>query len=257
MTDPSDDRRPAQDQGGPDAGPQSDRPQIVVSDPEDFARTRQLRSVFDARDGYQEGKHEAKNNRDLTWAEMNHQVWNLIQRFAFAIEPLAKQHDAADRFWTKKKYKVDNFAFRRDKATLEEGLEFLAKNHPRKFQAFKKKKNEQGKRDEKTGLMTGTSKRQISNMETVFRWRATPTPAEFEGIRSMMDKKPMLICFKTGPVKKIKETAPPIKLSDKIYRDLNNFIDQIGLGFDVETTQQTKIDDDLLDEVETWRKNNI
>jgi len=228
--------------------------QIVVSDPEDFARTRQLRSVFDARDEYQKQKTEVQRNRDLAWDDVNEQVWHLIQRFAFAIEPLAKKHSVADRFWEQKTYTVQNYAFAADVATTEEGIEYVAANHTN---IYEKLQDTVQKRSNQTGGMLSGGETKIKKLNNKSRWLATSKPAEFEGISSMMGRTPSLAFMNDGPRCLIKETAPPVSLSDEIYRDLNNFIDSIGLGFDVETTQQTKIDDDLLQEVDEWRRQNV
>ena len=45
--------------------------------------------------------------------------------------------------------------------------------------------------------------------------------------------------------------------SDTAFRDLQDFIREIGLGVQFDTTQQTKIDDDLLEEVDAWRRTNV
>lgn len=254
MTERRDDGRPAQGQQGPDAGPQPDQPQIVVSDPEDFARTRQLRTVFDARDDYQQKKVEIMSER-MDDSERKKRIWKLMQRFAMAVEPLADKHQEASRFWTEKTYKANGFAFVNNVAGKDKALAFVQEKRPAEYEEYQDLRSE--KQRESDRILRKRLSDDIIQQLNKIRWLATPRPAKFDGISDMLDKTPAIAYLSDSKTNDIESTYPPIELSDEVWRDLNTFIDRIGLGFDTETTKQTKIDDDLLSEVEEWRQTNI
>jgi len=68
----------------------------------------------------------------------------------------------------------------------------------------------------------------------------------------MMKQTPRLAYLTTSD--DIKTSPPPQRLSDEVFRDVQSFVDDIGLGFNVSEEQQTKIDADLIKELNEWRQ---
>jgi hypothetical protein len=89
---------------------QGDRqPKIVVDDPEDFAKTRQLRAIFDARDEYIDARRDANRQmekRKIKFSDRNRRVFRHLQDLAMTMEPLLKSYDAGREIWEKNTYSV-------------------------------------------------------------------------------------------------------------------------------------------------------
>jgi len=100
-----------QPDAGADESSGSDRRHIVVDDPEDFAKTRQLRAIFDARDDYIDARREAnkaKEDGEIGFARRNSHVFRYLQDFAMTMEPLLKSHDKGREIWTDREYGIDH-----------------------------------------------------------------------------------------------------------------------------------------------------
>jgi hypothetical protein len=83
---------------------------------------------------------------------------------------------------------------------------------------------------------------------------ASDMGVEFAGIEEIVRTSPKL--YVKNNRDGIHQSLPPQELSDLVFRDLQTFLSDIGLGVDMQTEQQTMIDDDLLSEVNEWRQKN-
>lgn len=224
------------------------QPQIVVDDPEDFAKTRQLRSIFDARDSYVDARRDANaeyEDGEKSFANKNRKIYRAVQNFAIAVEPLIHQHDAD--IWTNKTYKLEQWARDDDVKSLDAAKAYWRRHDPDVLDALA---------DDSGGSRLGTHSHGRSKEDVRIIWGASNTTVEFSGVREIVDHIPRLKYLKSHK-KGIGKSPPPQRLSDEVFRDLQGFIDDVGLGFDIENTQQTKIDDELLQEVDEWRRRNI
>lgn len=223
---------------------QNQTQQIVVDDPQDFAKTRQLRSIFDARDQYTAARRDANRaceEREIDFGTRNARIWRHMQDFAMAVEPLFKQHDSGQQIYEKKEYSLDTWAKSSDVVDLKEAIKYCREKEPELYQ---KAKNS----DVRQRFGNGIS----SKFEAKLRWAATPKGVNFRGIQSMMKQTPRLAYLTTSD--DIKTSPPPQRLSDEVFRDVQSFVDDIGLGFNVSEEQQTKIDADLIKELNEWRQ---
>jgi hypothetical protein len=328
----SSDKGPAPDAGSDDGG--NGQPQIVVNDPEDFAETRQLRSIFDARDDYIQARRDANDAHEagkMSFSKMNSCIFRYVQDFAMAAEPLLLSHDAGQELWEEQQYGVEsNFVEQSELASLDEGLKllenladevideevtpqnlrFLAdsvnvelsrsqietvidtiqkQNQPqstsnvtssvqtlddiremdadRLQQAAKQSEQSQQQnpsvdtsqlvetiyrvKDASGGHMTtGNDK-----FEYKLRIQATDWGWQTTGIKSLVRQKPRLAYAVNGK-SEFGKTNPPQVVSNDVFRDIQLFLDDIGLGITFDSEQQTKITDELLEEVDAWRREN-
>lgn len=224
------------------------QPQIVVDDPEDFAKTRQLRSIFDARDAYVDARREAnelQEEGEITHPEKHKRIFRHAQDFVMALEPLLRKHDA--EILTDKTYRLDSAAWKNDIASAEDAIAYCRENNPEMLQKYQDKK----KPADSFGTNTAATK-----LRNRMVWAASDTGVEFDGLQELISRTPRLKYLRADE-KDIGTSAPPQWLSDEVFRDLQRFIDEIGLGFDMKETQQTKIDDDVLKELDQWRSQNI
>ncbi len=68
-----------------------DQPTIVVDDPDQFSRTRQLRSIFDARQDFVDTRRESRNllqGRKISLRQKNERLFRAIQDFVILLEPV-------------------------------------------------------------------------------------------------------------------------------------------------------------------------
>jgi len=256
----SSDETPHPDAGGQD-GDRAEQPKIVVDDPEDFAKTRQLRAIFDARDDYIEARRDAnrlQEDGELSFTDRNRRIFRHLQDFAMTMEPLLKSYESGRDIWENNTYSVDaNVVAASELPSFDEAWEELndfAKitdpNGTPKTAAgrliiqYKKEKEKQFSYD------TGGIEADIREYATSWGW-------EVEGLGELI-KRSHNLRFRTKRGRKdFGTTAPLQETSDTAFRDLQDFIREIGLGVQFDTTQQTKIDDDLLEEVDAWRRTNV
>ena len=322
-----------------DDGQQSSQPQIVVDDPEDFAATRQLRAIYDARDDYIQARRDANDAHDkgdMSFSKMNGYIFRYVQDFAMAAEPLLRSYDDGKELWEQQEYGIDsNFVDHRELASFDDGLQlfhklakkivaeglteqrvqFLADSFNvdlspgelgRVFDTIEnaQKQQQQQQTTSKVNLPAQTLD-DISEMDpdrlraavqranqpdvtnptadasdvvqairkvkgdggwtmshrsdkcrNKLRIQATDWGWQTTGTQSLIRHAPKLAYVKThGP--EFGTTAPPQQLSNDVFRDIQLFLDDIGLGITFDEEQQTKIDDDLLKEVNDWREENL
>jgi len=312
----------------------SSRPQIVVDDPEDFAATRQLRAIFDARDDYVQARRDANDAHDdsggMSFPQMNAYIFRYMQDFAMAAEPLLLSYDDGRELWEEQQYGIESsFVEHSALASLDDGLELFQQladevidGHltPRKLQLLTNSfgielsraemrkvidavqeqshqqqstpnvtleaetiddisdmdmnrlqaavEQSQRRQRQKPSVDTGqlfSAIQRVQNrssswmttakndkLEHKLRLRATDWGWKTTGIKSLVRETPKLAYSKaSGPT--FGTTAPPQVVSNDVFRDIQLFLDDIGLGITFDEEQQTKINDRLLDEVEDWR----
>ena len=247
----------------PDAGGSDDEPaQIVVDDPEDFAKTRQLRTIFDARDDYIDARREANRDHEdgeLTFPQKNRRIFRHLQDLAMTMEPLLRSQDEGREIWNDRTYGVDRqMVAESDLPSFREAYQALQEvvndstlptgDIDNLLERYKQRKENQ--------TISFGNNIQLDEIKRQIRQRATDWGWETEGLSSLGESTPTL----TYPVehgrKGFATTAPPQEVSDKAFRDLQDFIRTTGLGVKFDEEQQTKIDDDLLKEVDQWRQQN-
>jgi hypothetical protein len=245
------------------------QPTIVVEDPEDFAQTRQLRSIFDARDDYVQARRDANRlceEKEISFPQKNRRIFRYMQDFAMAMEPLLKAHEPGGEIWEERTYSLDrNFTADRNSTSYREAVELLVKcadgQSDRVDAETARSLLDQLQRDRPRSDVPYSKRnypdrrKASSELKQEIRIKATDWGWQTDGVGSLVKKTPRL-WYKTTKTNKFKTTAPPQMISDAVFRDLQDFIRQIGLGVSFDEEQQTKIDDELLKEVDEWRQKN-
>lgn len=322
---------PAPDAGSPSDGEQ---PQIVVDDPEDFAKTRQLRAIFDARDDYFDARKEANKkhqNGDFDFPRKNSHIFSHMQHFAMALEPLLITYEEGKEIWEEREYGVksnfveqgqlasDNDAFQLLRAVIDQqidnsvteaklrrilstvGIEMQSRkiedivkqfapdssnrqrisvDTPATMSPDAISQTDMERLQQQLAAMNKESEpssvdpAQLANaiykkkrgkrhrlagdqkFEHRLRIAATDWGWSIKGVKQLVTGTPKL-AYSKGSIDEFGTTAPPQNVSDAVVRDLQSFVNDIGLGLSFDEEQQTKIDNDLLKEVNDWRDENI
>jgi len=239
------------------------QPQIVVDDPQDFAKTRQLRAIFDARDDYIQARRDANRDHEdgeLSFTQKNRRIFRHLQDLAMTMEPLLKSRDEGRDIWDDRTYGIDGKmvaksdlpSFREAKRSLQQLVNRREVPTDAVERLLEQYEANQQKSMDVFGDDFGTTKlkRQIRSRATDWGWST-------DGLGSLVASTPQLAFPVENGQKQFGTTAPPQQVSDAAFRDLQDFIRQVGLGVQFDEEQQTKIDDDLLHEVDEWRQKNI
>jgi len=207
----------------PDHQENGDQPdgdaKIVVDDPEDFAKTRMLRSVFDALDEYRRTRR--KTNRAVATDELGELdrrrlVFEAFQQILLSAEPLFSETDDGKEIWEEKEYRLHSSAINVPKR----------KSH---------------------GVSRGGHSRFEEGDRTV------------DGLQSFIAGRTFytMVGGPRRTSKRVVTASPGPETCNQGYRDVTFFLSDIGLGIDLSEETQTKIDDDTLDELEQWRQRNV
>lgn len=290
------DQPPRPDAGSDDRDGGDRQPQIVVDDPENFAKTRQLRAIFDAKDDYIQARRDADRayeDDEISFADKHKRIFRHMQDFAMTMEPLLKRYESGREIWEQNEYSVSRaFTTGGKVRSFKESVELcqqIVQNADQIEQiaeqagytsdadgAFEDDVREAqrllsklpNEADNVDGTHPAFKKRRLGgpkrnpgledvkeNIKEEFRVFATPWGWSVTGLKSLVRSTPKLE-YRTGQTNTFRRIVPPRKVSDKAFSDLGDFIAEMGLGVQFDETQQTKIDDDLLKEVDQWRQTN-
>jgi len=213
-----------------------DGPRIVVEDPEDFARTRQLRSVFDARDDYVKTRKktgDAFRAGSISimdrWEEMQDELTSLIMQ----LEPLMMRTESGQHLLHDEKFSFPRMCWRYELPQVQDVKD---------MDAFDELPSSWGSEYK--------VKRFIYD-----EFGPEDRALDFEGLLKFTEQ--VTIAYPDQKHRKWITGTFSKQLQDEAYRRCLDYIQEIGLGLDTDQAeQQTKVDDDLLDEVEEWRASN-
>jgi len=304
--------------GGSEKPPEQN---IVVNDPEDFAKTRQLKSLFDDRDKF-------VKSREMAQEEARHKaagpIFHNLQDYIMAAEPLLRSSEKGEEVLNERTYTTDNrFVSRAKLLSFEQARRSLTKavmdrvtppvspaqvhtllhrmgvDLPEQLieEKFKEARSATAaatasvfdshsdvparvnlsrlKTDiERLGGRSVASAQVEVLMELLFgeiegaeldwkrrqkakiRGAATDWGWSVEGAASLTGEIPVL-AYRKKHSHEFGTTAPPPWISNEVFVDVQSAITDLGLGVSFSEEQQTKIDSDLLKEVDQWRRENV
>lgn len=208
----------------PDAPDERGDTTIVVDDPEDFAKTRMLRSIFDALDNYRKTRRKAQKlevrpDNGFGEEEKRKLVFGAMQEVLLTAEPLLRGTDGGEELWTERRYRLRSTVVGLSPSDTGEYANSL---HQRKSAS---------------AVMENGS-------QTV------------EGMAAFVNGT-SFYAHVTEPYDQIIRAAPGTETCNAPVRDAQQHLSDVGLGVDLSTEQQTKISEDTLEEVEEWRQRNI
>lgn len=285
----------------PDAGSDSrdsDRqPKIVVDDPEDFARTRQLRSIFDARDDYIQARRKANRlyeDGDIRYPARNKRIFRHMQDLALSMSSLLQSHDTGREIWNEREYGIDHsFIAKSELKSFKESVRFCQTIvQDADVQQMQQMSEQTGFTGDATGMFEDDVARAAELLDKLpgddaddshpafqrgmlsyvgrpvgerirkdikedFRIFASDWGWKVTGLKNLINTTPALSYSANKDSNNFPTTAPPQQVSDAVFQDIQELISDLGLGVQFGSEQQTKIDDDLLEEVDEWRQTNI
>jgi len=175
------------------------------------------------------------------------------------MEPLLKSYDAGRQIWEENTYGVDSsFCAPEDipsaeaaKKTLRSQVEELpAEGKGTKARELLEKYDEARYSTRMGGPSIRSAESEIRTMVTSWGW-------EVQGLGRLIEKTHKLKYRAKNSRNPFGSTPPTQQISDAAFRDLQDFLREIGLGVRFDEEQQTKINDDLLEEVDEWRRQNV
>ncbi len=235
---------------------------IVVSDPEDFARTRQLRSIFNARDHFIEERRRAEQaaqDGELSAPQKRKRVYQAMQDLVIALEPLIRGHEDGDWYLTEKEYEIPGACWGSDIPDKEQ----LAQIIPDEYQ----KQQRIAKRGPMGSTMNNISlgDRQVSSLQQsaasalgLFDDQLVISGMETIAQDVISVVYPFSEKIGRSSTSMIRRSAPKTHFSVQVFRDCQTILDDVGLGVEMgEEQQQTKITGDLIKEVQQWQDKNL
>jgi len=204
--------------------PQQPQPQqdIAVADPDNFARTRQLRSIFDARKNFIETRRNARalmQKEEIKKPKKNDRIYRALQDFIVLIQPVFLQDPAGRQLLEEEKIVVSGCCLPTELPESDD--ERLA----RRQKAIAQEK----------GVFDGPG-------------------LYFNGAASIINSEQRVI-YPTST--ELMKCLPRERFSFRVFGRIQKIMSDVGLGVDTSEEQQTKITDDLLKEVDQWRKQNV
>lgn len=235
---------------------------IVVSDPEDFARTRQLRSIFNARDHFIEERRRAEQaaqDGELSAPQKRKRVYQAMQDLVIAIEPLIHEHEDSDWYLAEKEYQIPGACWRSDIPDKEQ----LAQVVPEEYQ----KQQRIAKRGPMGSTMNNVnlSDEQLSSLRqsAASALGLFDEPLIINGMQTVAQDVidvvyPYSERIGRSSRSRLHVSAPKTHFAVQVFRDCQTILTDVGLGVELrEEQQQTKITDDLIKEVQQWQDKNL
>jgi len=200
---------------------------------DEMVRQERVRSIFQAKRECREARTKASNEVAIGDANAGAIIYrNTLESYIREVEPLFSQTDTGRRYWTQ-----------HDFGTLD-----LRPHH------------ENVPETKREGGVIGEAEPKGDINERI----------QLQGLRSLFElDTPVRVPFRvyvqtkrrgTGrrPKEVVSETHLPMSSLDEMYAVTNGYLGEIGFGVEVgKAEQHTKLDDDLLDEVEAWRRENL
>lgn len=233
---------------------ESEQPDLVVEDPEGYARAQQLRAVFRARDQFlrvrRRVKHNTPSRQDVPLDGVS-DIFTAVQEMVLAVEPLLVATGEHERLLSQEAFTIANAGREQQIPSFERSRSIASAHARRRFDNLLGVQDDQGRVDpdalplaERRALrMTAARKRGVFDGVTIRGIRPF-------GTRDLKVAVPYRSHWR--------RQAPPVETSVEIFSRCQQAMSDLGLGFDIEEEEHaSKVDDDLLEEVADWRRENL
>jgi len=201
---------------------------------DEIVRQERVRAIFNAREDCREKRTKAKNHLSVgepgTWSVIYR---NALETYIREVQPLLAQTDKGKAYWGHMGFGVMDV-------------------HPQ------------------YGDIPSSNKNGAVPEEMIIDSDDTPSRIRLEGLRSLFDMATPYRCEFEVALKQKRlgrgttvkpvtvERHVPIRALDQMFSVVNGYLSEIGFGIQVDQAQQnTKLDDDLIEEVEQWRRENL
>lgn len=211
--------------------------EVEPVDIDELVNTRRVRSLFDAREDCRKMRTEAKMKTDGRGGEAASTAYrNVLESYVRECEPLFAKTDNGRRYWTE--YRFGTFKIKPETKPIPgdgpgSGRQIAGSG-------------EQIINEPEANTVD------VRGLNSLFQL-ASPTAVQVQ-VRQRSKR------LSEGYTAKniTAERQIPFDILDRMYSAVNSYLNELGLGIDVqEGEQQTKVDDDLLNEVEAWRRANL
>jgi len=218
---------------------ESDDLQVEAVDVDEMIRRERIRSLFDARKRCREVRSDSKIEYDGQETDVGNMAYRtVLESYIREAEALFSQTEDGRRYWNERDFGTVTVPLPVEASSMN-GTPYQV---PGPGEEYPIGVLEQP--DPKTVDMIGLK----SLFET-----DSPITATFE----FPSPHPGMGRGQTYETETIKK-AIPYQILDKMFARTNGYLAELGIGIEIdETDKQTKIDDDLIREVEQWRRENL
>lgn len=200
---------------------------------DEMVRQERVRSIFQAKRECREARTKAKNESAIGDPNAGAIIYrNALESYIREVEPLFSQTDKGRRYWS-------DYDF---------GTMDLRPRH----ENVDRTNRDSGPIESATPRGDNEKQIKLEGLQSLFE-HDTPIRVPFRVV-----VKQKRLGGGNMPVEAVSEQNFPIRSLDKMYAVTNGYLAEIGFGVEVgKAEQHTKLDDDLLDEVEAWRRENL
>jgi hypothetical protein len=201
---------------------------------DEMVRQERVRSIFQAKADCREARTKASNEAAIGDSNAGAIIYrNALETYIREVEPLFSQTDKGRRYWSDHHFGTIDVRPRHENVDETNRATGVIENAT-------PVDDEQREKIDLVGL------------RSLFD-APTPLRVPFELFVKQKFRGGGLKCHET-----VSERNIPIQTLDKMYAVTNGYLAEIGFGVEVgKAEQHTKLDDDLLDEVEAWRRENL
>ncbi len=214
-----------------------DQATIVVDDPDQFSRTRQLRSIFDARQDFVDVRRESRNllqRHEITPRQKNQRLFRALQDFVILVQPVLGNSTEGKAVLDEQIFEAEGCCRLTQLPTKAELKEMEIPEQTMRVQKTHQVRKLQQKVGKEQNLFTGV------------QWTGANLLINETGLLAIPQRSGELFV-----------TPPRERLLVRVFQALTSAMGSVGLGVDTSEEQQTKIDEDLLKEVDQWRRQNV
>lgn len=212
-----------------------DEIEVETVDADEMIRRERIRGLFDARTEVRDTRLEVKQQSRGHETQAGNSIYRAaLESYVREAQPLCTQTTAGQKLWNEKDF---------GSLTLEPPL---------------------------VEYEGDTNAMRIEGTDTTVTTRPTPKKVDVVGLKSLFEiSPPFVVDFEiqrgavTAGPRVTTETVEldksiPFYILDEMFAATNAYLAELGIGIDVqEGTNQTKVDDSLIEEVEKWRRENL
>ena len=201
---------------------------------DEMVRQERVRSIFDAKKRCREARTKASNEAAIGDSNAGAIIYrNALETYIREVEPLFSQTDKGRRYWSE--YDFGEIDLR-----------------PR-YENVKESRRDSGVVKKAEPIDRDSPHLQLRGLRSLFECD-TPITIAFHVVVKNRKRRDSNL---TG-VETVSHNNIPLRALDKMYAVTNGYLAEIGFGVEVgKAEQHTKLDDDLLNEVEAWRRENL
>jgi len=202
---------------------------------DEIVRQERVRSIFDAKRDCRETRTKATNSAAAGDVNAGSIIFrNALETYIREVEPLFAQTEQGRRYWSDRDFGVVDVRPRHDEVDADNG-------------------GGNGRVPEENLDSDKQAKIDLRGLGSLFE-HDTPVTVSWS-VRTIDTSR---MTNRTTVASTTVRRNIPMRALDRMYSVVNGYLAEIGFGVEVNQAQKnTKLDDDLLDEVADWRDENL